>query len=52
MVFSSDRDFTLWPPPGTELSVDLGATSIELPIVGGLKAYSNATGDVFDSRDE
>ena len=35
MIFSSDRDFTLWPPPGTELTVDLDATSLELPVVGG-----------------
>ena len=35
MIFSSDREFTLWPDPGTELSVDLSATSLELPIVGG-----------------
>ncbi|MFC1574974.1 CocE/NonD family hydrolase C-terminal non-catalytic domain-containing protein, partial [Gemmatimonadota bacterium] len=35
MIFSSDREFTLWPPPGTELTVDLDATSLELPVVGG-----------------
>lgn len=35
MIFSSDRDFTLWPDPGTELQVDLSATSLELPVVGG-----------------
>jgi len=35
MIFSSDRDFTLWPKPGTELSVDLNATRIVLPVVGG-----------------
>jgi X-Pro dipeptidyl-peptidase len=33
MIFSSDRDFTLWPKPGTELTVDLDATSLTLPIV-------------------
>ena len=33
MIFSSDRDFTLWPPPGTELTIDLSATSLTLPIV-------------------
>ncbi len=38
MIFSSDRDFTLWPDPGTELTVDLDATLIELPVVGGLDA--------------
>lgn len=35
MVFSSDRDFTLWPEPGTELSVDLDGSWLELPVVGG-----------------
>ncbi|MFT6863139.1 MAG: X-Pro dipeptidyl-peptidase [Akkermansiaceae bacterium] len=42
MIFSSDRDFTLWPDPGTELTVDLNATSISMPIVGGLCAWNNA----------
>jgi X-Pro dipeptidyl-peptidase len=42
MIFSSDRDFTLWPAPGTELSVDLDATSISLPVVGGQAAYLRA----------
>ena len=42
MIFSSDRDFTLWPEPGTELSVDLDATSLELPIVGGKSAFRRA----------
>ena len=35
MIFSSDRDFTLWPEPGTKLSVDLDATQLTLPVVGG-----------------
>ena len=35
MIFSSDKDFTLWPEPGTELTIDLDGTSLELPIVGG-----------------
>lgn len=42
MVFSSDRDFTLWPEPGTELSVDLDQTVIELPVVGGAEAFGAA----------
>lgn len=42
MIFSSDRDFTLWPDPGTELTVDLDATSIEIPVVGGVEAFSKA----------
>jgi X-Pro dipeptidyl-peptidase len=35
MIFASDREFTLWPRPGTELTVDLDATSLMLPVVGG-----------------
>jgi X-Pro dipeptidyl-peptidase len=42
MVFSSDRDFTLWPSPGTELTLDLDASSIRLPVVGGAAALAKA----------
>jgi X-Pro dipeptidyl-peptidase len=42
MIFSSDRDFTLWPDPGTQLTVDLDATSITLPVVGGCEALGKA----------
>ena len=42
MIFSSDRDFTLWPDPGTELSIDLDATSITLPLVGGMETLTKA----------
>ncbi|MGH8823051.1 MAG: CocE/NonD family hydrolase C-terminal non-catalytic domain-containing protein, partial [Jiangellaceae bacterium] len=35
MIFSTDAEFTLRPQPGTELSVDLSGTSVELPVVGG-----------------
>jgi X-Pro dipeptidyl-peptidase len=44
MIFSSDRDFTLWPKPGTELTIDLGRTSLRLPVVGGQAAFSRAVG--------
>ena len=43
MIFSSDPDFTLLPEAGTELTVDLSATTLELPVVGGAKAYEAAT---------
>ncbi len=43
MIFSSDPDFTLLPEAGTELTVDLSATSLELPVVGGSAAYETAT---------
>ncbi|MCD6345850.1 MAG: Xaa-Pro dipeptidyl-peptidase [Bacteroidales bacterium] len=42
MIFSSDRDFTLWPDPGTKLTIDLDATTIQIPVVGGAEEYANA----------
>jgi X-Pro dipeptidyl-peptidase len=42
MIFSSDREFTLWPPAGTQLTVDLDGTRLELPIVGGADALGEA----------
>ena len=42
MIMSSDRGFTLWPKPGTELTVDLDGTSITLPVVGGSAAFAKA----------
>jgi X-Pro dipeptidyl-peptidase len=42
MIFSSDRDFTIWPDPGTELTVDLNGTSIVIPVVGGTEAWKKA----------
>ncbi|MEP0547316.1 MAG: Xaa-Pro dipeptidyl-peptidase [Rhodothermales bacterium] len=44
MVFASDRDFTLWPAPGTALLVDLDAAALELPVVGGADALQAALG--------
>lgn len=43
MIFSSDSEYTLLPKPGTELTVDLKATSIKIPIVGGENAFKKAT---------
>lgn len=43
MIFSSDYDFTLWPEPGTELTLDLDGTSFQLPVVGGEEALQKAT---------
>lgn len=37
MIFSSDKEFTLQPEPGTKLTVDLDGTTITIPIVGGAK---------------
>lgn len=36
MIFSSDREYTLWPQPGTELTIDLEETKLVLPVVDGL----------------
>ncbi len=42
MIMSSDKDFTLWPQPGTELTIDLDATTISVPVVGGIGAFNEA----------
>ena len=44
LVFSSDREFTLRPEPGTELTVDLDATSLVVPVVGGERHLREAMG--------
>ena len=44
MIFSSDKDFTLHPKPGTELTIDLNGTSLTLPVVGGKEKFNNALG--------
>lgn len=40
MIFSSDREYTLWPQPGTELTIDLDNTTLTLPVVGGKGAFT------------
>jgi X-Pro dipeptidyl-peptidase len=42
MIFSSDKEYTLWPNPGTELTVDLEGTLLQLPVVGGLESFNKA----------
>jgi X-Pro dipeptidyl-peptidase len=42
MVMSSDREFTIWPSPGTELTVDLESSSFSIPVVGGATALERA----------
>jgi X-Pro dipeptidyl-peptidase len=42
MIMSSDREFTLWPRAGTELTVDLAHSSFSIPIVGGGTALRRA----------
>src|SRR5690606_7428345 len=34
LIFSSDREFTILPEPGTQLSVDLDGTQLTLTVVG------------------
>ena len=46
LIFSSDRDFTLWPEPGTKLTVDLDATVLRIPVVNASnisRLYYNTT---------
>ena len=47
MIFSSDKEYTLLPMPGTELKIDLQGTSMSLPIVGGADAYTKASQPVL-----
>ena len=42
MIMSSDREFTLWPRAGAELTIDLAHSSFSLPIVGGVGALRAA----------
>ncbi|MEC8650979.1 MAG: CocE/NonD family hydrolase C-terminal non-catalytic domain-containing protein, partial [Planctomycetota bacterium] len=44
MIFSSDPEHTLHPKAGTKLTVDLSATQLTLPVVGGAAAFGKATG--------
>lgn len=43
MIFSSDKEFTIQPKAGTEITIDLNGTSITLPVVGGTAAWQKAT---------
>tara|TARA_B110000003_G_scaffold276446_1_gene322971 strand:- start:20888 stop:22705 length:1818 start_codon:yes stop_codon:yes gene_type:complete len=42
MIFSSDLEFTLHPKPGTKITLDLDATSLSIPVVGGISTYIKA----------
>ncbi len=42
MIFSSDKEFTLHPKAGTELTVDLDGTSLTLPVIGGVDVFNEA----------
>ena len=47
MVFSSDRQYTIRPAAGTQLTLDLGKSSFTIPVVGGQAALAAATGTAF-----
>ena len=42
MIMSSDKEFTLAPAPGTELTIDLSGSSITIPVVGGTAMLTKA----------
>jgi predicted acyl esterase len=44
MIISSDRDFTIRPAAGTQLTLDLAHSSFALPVVGGSPALADAVG--------
>jgi predicted acyl esterase len=44
MIVSSDRDFTIRPAAGTQLTVDLAHSSLVIPVVGGTNTLANAIG--------
>lgn len=50
MIFSSDREFTLHPEPGTQLTIDLDATSLDIPVLGGEKKLENAFREPSDKK--
>ncbi|NLH17957.1 MAG: Xaa-Pro dipeptidyl-peptidase, partial [Phycisphaerae bacterium] len=52
MIFSSDRDYTLRPHPGTTLTLQLDSTHIKLPVVGGPEAYAKAFEDGSNQEDD
>jgi X-Pro dipeptidyl-peptidase len=42
MILSSDRDHSIRPAPGTELTMNLKESKLRLPIVGGPSTFTNA----------
>jgi predicted acyl esterase len=43
MVMSTDRDYTVRPAPGTEVSIHPAASAVSIPVVGGVRALEEAT---------
>ena len=50
MIFSSDKEYTLHPKAGTELTVQLHKTTLTLPIVGGKKAFNKVTNQTANNK--
>jgi X-Pro dipeptidyl-peptidase len=44
MVISSDREFTVRPAPGTQVTLDVPGSNVSIPLVGGAGALAAATG--------
>src|SRR4051812_22151442 len=44
MVFPSDRQYTIRPAAGTQLTLDLAGSSFTIPVVGGASTFATATG--------
>lgn len=44
LIFSSDKEFTLWPKPGAELTIEISKTNIQIPVVGGKATLEKAFG--------
>ena len=44
MVLSSDREHTVRPAPGTQVTLDVAGSGLSLPVVGGAKALATANG--------
>jgi len=44
VILSSDREYTIRPAAGTQLSFALGGSSVTLPVVGGARTLAQATG--------
>lgn len=43
VVMQSEEDFTILPPAGNELALDITSTTLHLPVVGGTPALAAAT---------
>lgn len=44
MILSSDQEATIRPAPGTQLTMDLARSNVQLPVVGGARALDQAIG--------